>query len=394
MSIWGSPAFSRAEYERRVCAVQREMIEREIDLLLCHHFPNICYLTGMESVLWRKYFLCVVPRYGEPILLSEHFELANANYSVWWEDLVGFELDADPISVTLSLLRSRGLDAGRIGLEFAHLFAPTYLALTDALASATIVDASDLVDTIKVIKSEPEIEHIRTAAAITDVGMSSALRQISDGVCDQEVAAAGYSSLITGGSEYMALDPIVTVGPRSGIPHSSHRRARIGSGDTVLVELGANVHRYTAALFRTAVVGEPTNEIRRMADATIRSLDRVIGGMQPGANADLVARAADEVWEEETHEFLWHGIYAYSLGIGFPIDWNDCPALIERGSQLVLRPGMVFHCTTSLRKPCRAATAFSETVLVTEHGPEVLTSVPRELVVSISALQRHSRIRM
>jgi Xaa-Pro dipeptidase len=382
VSIWGEPAFSRAEYERRVRAVQCEMERREIDVLLCHHFPNVCYLTGMESVLWRKYFLCVVPRAGEPTLVAESFELPNARYSVWWEDLVGFELGADPVDVTRLLLEALGLEDLRIGLERAHLTVPLYEALVAALSSATLIDASDMVDGIKVIKSEPEIEHIRTAAAITDAGMMAALEQVSNGSTDQQVAAAAYSALITGGSEFMALDPIVTVGPRSGIPHSSHRRVTIAPGDTVLVELGANIHRYTAALFRTAVVGTPTEEIERMASATIRSLGRLIAGMMPGAIADQVARAADEVWQEETSEYLWHGIYAYSLGIGFPIDWNDCLALIERGSTLILQPGMVFHCTTSLRKPNYAATAFSETVLVTEHGPEVLTSVPRELVVA------------
>jgi Xaa-Pro dipeptidase len=358
------------------------MERREIDLLLCYHFPNVCYLTGMESVLWRKYFLCVVPCEGDPTLVAESFELPNARYSVWWDDLVGFELDADPIDVTSSLLKHRRLDARRIGFERAHLTVPLYDALVAALPNATLIDASDLVDGIKVIKSEPEIEHIKTAAAITDIGMTAALAQVSNGAIDQQVAAAAYSALIGGGSEYMALDPIVTVGPRSGIPHSSHRRAQIAPGDTVLVELGANIHRYTAALFRTAVVGTPTDEIERMANACIRSLDRLIAGMMPGAFADHIARAADEVWREETSEFLWHGIYAYSLGIGFPIDWNDCLALIERGSTLVLQPGMVFHCTTSLRKPNLAATAFSETVLVNERGPEVLTSVPRELVVA------------
>ncbi len=382
MSIWGEPAFSRAEYERRVRAVQCEMERREIDVLLCHHFPNVCYLTGMESVLWRKYFLCVVPRDGDPTLVAESFELPNAKYSVWWEDLVGFDLDADPIDVTRSLLQVRGLDTLRIGYERSYLTVPLYDSLVAALPNATLIDATDLVDGIKVIKSPVEIEHLKRAAAITDAGMSAALAQVCNGATDQQVAAAAYTALISGGSEYMALDPIITVGPRSGIPHSTHRRATIAQGDTVLVELGANIHRYTAALFRTAVVGMPTPEIERMANATVRSLNRVIAGMVPGAVADDVARAADEVWREETGEYLWHGIYAYSLGIGFPIDWNDCLALIERGSTLILQPGMVFHCTTSLRKPNYAATAFSETVLVTEHGPEVLTSVPRELVVA------------
>jgi Xaa-Pro dipeptidase len=180
----------------------------------------------------------------------------------------------------------------------------------------------------------------------------------------------------------MALDPIVTVGPRSGIPHSTHRRTRINRGDTVLVELGANIYRYTAASFRTAVVGEPNAQIAYMSDACITSLNAMIANMKPGANGHDVAVAIDESWREATDQYVWHGYYAYSLGIGFPIDWNDCPLIIKRGVDVELKPGMVFHCTTSLREIAKYGTAYSETVLITETGAEVLTNVPRALVVA------------
>jgi Xaa-Pro aminopeptidase len=205
---------------------------------------------------------------------------------------------------------------------------------------------------------------------------------VAEGATDQEVARAAYDALIGGGSEYMALDPIVTVGPRSGIPHSTHRRARINRGDTVLIELGANIHRYTAASFRTAVAGPPTDQVQAMSDACIASLNELIARMKPGALAHDVAVAADAAWRGEIERYVWHGIYAYSLGIGFPIDWNDCPALIKRGVNLELKPGMVFHCTTSLRDPAKLGTAYSETVLITATGAEALTGVPRRLVVA------------
>jgi Xaa-Pro aminopeptidase len=119
-----------------------------------------------------------------------------------------------------------------------------------------------------------------------------------------------------------------------------------------------------------------------MADACLASLNALIARMKPGAVAGEIATAVDGVWSEAIGRYVWHGIYAYSLGIGFPIDWNDCPALIRHGEELVLEPGMVFHCTTSLRETAICGTAFSETVLITETGNEMLTTVARELVVA------------
>jgi Xaa-Pro dipeptidase len=375
-------AFTVEEYRRRVGAIQRLMAERGLDALLCHHFPNVCYLTGMEGVLWTKYYLAVVPNAGDPILLAEDFELPNARYCVWTDDLVGYDLSDDPVAATRRLLVERGLATKRLGIETRVLRVPLHDRLRTALPEATLLDASDLVDLVKVVKSEPEIAHLRHAARITNAGMTAALGAVAAGVFDQEVARAAYDALIGGGSEHMALDPIVTVGARSGIPHSTHRRVRIERGDTVLIELGANVHRYTAASFRCAVVGPPPAQVAFMADACLTSLDALIDRMRPGAVAAEIAAAVDRVWESATARYVWHGYYAYSLGIGFPIDWNDCPAVIKHGESLVLQPGMVFHCTTSLRETAKYGTAFSETVLVTESGPNVLTDVPRELVIA------------
>jgi Xaa-Pro dipeptidase len=156
----------------------------------------------------------------------------------------------------------------------------------------------------------------------------------------------------------------------------------MGHGDTVLVELGANIHRYTAANFRCAVVGPPSAQVSFMADACIASLNTLIAAMRPGAVACEVAAAADRAWPEATARYVWHGYYAYSLGIGFPIDWNDCPVVVKHGESFVLEPGMVFHCTTSLRDTAKCGAAFSETVLITETAAEVLTDVPRVLRVA------------
>ena len=114
-------AFDVDEYRRRVRRVQAILAERDLDALLCHHFPNICYLTGMESVLWTKYFLAVVPREGDPILLGQAFELPNALYCVWTED----QRRLRPRRRTRSRRRvgccaTRGLADKRLGIETAH----------------------------------------------------------------------------------------------------------------------------------------------------------------------------------------------------------------------------------------------------------------------------------
>jgi Xaa-Pro dipeptidase len=376
-------SFPTDEYLERCRKVQAALGAQQLDALLCYSFPNICYLTGIESVLWYKYFLAVVPLVGTPLLLAQDFEMPNALIRSWVEDRISYGLDEDPVVATAKLLGERGLAGKRLGIE-THPWAlsvPTYLRLREALPQATFRDASDLVASIKVIKSAAEIAYMREAATLTSHGMRAAIAVFAEARTDNDVAATAYEAMIAGGSETMCLDPIVTVGEWSGVPHSTHCRRMIRRGDAGLIEMGACIHRYTAASMRTAVAGPPSDEIRRAADACLTSLDTVIENMKPGEPAEEIAGRADRSWAEISTRLTWHGIYGYSLGLGFPPDWNDCPTLIQRGSPTILRPGMVFHVTTSLRETARYGVAFSETVLITDDGHDILTDVPRELAI-------------
>ncbi len=96
--------------------------------------------------------------------------------------------------------------------------------------------------------------------------------------------------------------------------------------------------------------------------------------MKPGAMTREIALKAESAWTPICKELIWHGCYAYSVGLGFPPDWNDVPVCIRIDSNFVLEPGMCFHATTSLRKAGKYCTAMSETILITENGNEVLTA--------------------
>ena len=95
MSESGFAGVHVEEYRRRARRVQAIMAERDLDALLCHDFPSICYLTGMESVLLTN-TSCGRAARGDPILLSESFELPNALYCCWTRRHVGYELRLGP----------------------------------------------------------------------------------------------------------------------------------------------------------------------------------------------------------------------------------------------------------------------------------------------------------
>lgn len=394
MSIPRYPAFTTDEYRLRVARVQQLMAGQGLDALICLDFPNICYLTGMVTIAPYGEFMLMVPAQGEPLLLGSTFEMYNAAINCWMADEnritygVGASIEDrfnHPFHSGKQLLIERGLADKRLGIEARSrsMRADAYAWLQGALPDATWIDMTGAIEGVRTIKSPAEIAYVRQAAGLSSAGMRAALDTAAAGATDNDLAAAAYQAIIAGGGEFMTIDPIVTVGRRAGVPHSTHQRVRIEPGDAIFMEVGACYQRYTAPLMRGAAIGPASDVLRRMADACIESVKTTIAGIRPGRSGhDIAVEAARPLVEFVKAGFVWHGTHAYSVGLGFPPRWDDCPGVeIYLGNQTILQAGMVFHATTSLRDPFQCGTCFSETVVVTETGCEVLTDLPRELVV-------------
>jgi Xaa-Pro aminopeptidase len=377
------PPFAAEEYERRRRAVRDRMQTHGVECLLLHTFPDICYLTGFETLAPHKYFALALPPEGTPVLVSQDFEAHNAALGTYDMECAPHPLDADYLAATRDVVADRGWARATLGIDYAStgLRAADFRRLLGILPEAQWVDANGWVESVRTVKSPAELDCIREAARWTSLGMEAAIDAVAEGRTDNDIAAAACHAMIRAGSEYMCYAPIVTTGRRSGIPHSTHRRIRIERGDPVFIELGACRHRYSAPLMRTACVGKPQDAVRQLAEAARNSVETLIANMRPGAVAGEVAQKAAMQLRGIPNSVVWHGYYGYSVGLGFPPEWNDGPVLIREGSQMILEAGMVFHCSTSLREVGRYGATVSETVAVTPSGCEVLTSAPRELQV-------------
>jgi Xaa-Pro aminopeptidase len=243
------------------------------------------------------------------------------------------------------------------------------------------VDASGLPERVKLVKSPAEISHLRKAAAFTDAGIRAALGAAAEGRTDNDVAAAAYHAMISAGSEFLSIPAIVNAGPYTGISHSTHKRHPLRRGDILFLELGGCYQRYSSPCMRSASIGPPTDDARRLADGCLAALDAMHAVMRPGATFDEVSQTGARGVARAGGDIDWGGDYGYPVGAGFPPHWGDYTCRIRVGSPMVLQPGMVFHQPIALRLPGRLGVAFSETMLITETGCEPLTRTARTLTV-------------
>jgi Xaa-Pro dipeptidase len=374
--------FSPAEYARRLTLTRERMAGRGLDALLVFSPANICYLAGHHSVNLWDYQCLLVPLESDPLMILWEFERGRFEASSWLDRRLTYRTHEDPIRTTRQAVEQAGLRAKRIGLETGgrYLSVEQYRRLTEALGDGATADGAGIVEGVRVVKSAEEIAVIREAAAITDRGMKAALEAVREGALDHDVAAEGTRALVAGGSHYMCIEPIVAVGPKAGLAHSTYGGTRVGPGDTVFIELGACVHRYTAPLMRTAVAGPPSDAMVRLAACSRGAIEAMLELMRPGARACDVAAAGRRAIAPVESDVVFHYIFGYSVGVGFPPSWlEESNFYLRSDNPAELRAGMVLHLPLTLRIFGRLGVGFSETVLVTPGGAEPLSALERSL---------------
>jgi Xaa-Pro dipeptidase len=376
-------AFPTDEYDRRLARTRAAMSEQGIDVLLVTNTSNIGYLTGYDTTMPSGYTVLIIPPSGDMTLHCSELEapcmllnglVTDIEVFYWYEA-------QDTGSDLARVLNEHGLNGKRIGLEmgFAETFASgafdtkSYITLTQELPQSQFVDATLLVLEVRLIKCPQELDYMRTAGTYTWAGLQAALDAVGEGVTDSQIAGAAHQAILSAGSELMSIDPMVITGDRTGyMPHIAHRRVPMKPGDTAYFEFTGSHNRYNAPSMRSAVVGSPSDEVKRLSDVAIETLELILANAGPGRTGDDVARDVKGPLDANP-DIFFHGGYGYSIGMGFQPTWTENPVYIAEGAERVLEPGMTFHLPMCIWVPNGLGIGFSESIVITETGCEPLT---------------------
>ncbi|MEJ1180446.1 MULTISPECIES: M24 family metallopeptidase [unclassified Pseudarthrobacter] len=384
-------AFPREEYEGRVQRAIRTANDLGLDALLLTTTPSIGYVTGADTCMPPTYLAALVTADGDLVIQCAEPEVGTILRHSIVDDLIVFPWTdvASAAGAMVQLLQERGLSSAKIGMELSspENFGPsgtdvaTYQELTSLLTGLEVVDVAGEVMELRLIKSAAELDMMRAAGRISTEAALHALGVAAEGVSENEVAAEAYAFATRAGSNAMSIDPIVATGERTGLmPHLPYRNNILRAGDPVFLEMTGTVWRYNAPIMRSAVIGRPSKQVEALSVATLEVLDILFAAIKPGRTGDDIARLAVPVWKQVPDAFF-HGGYGYAIGMGFQPTWTENPVYIELGGERVLEPGMTFHLAINPWVPGGEGIGFSESIVVTESGCELLTlGTGRELL--------------
>jgi ectoine hydrolase len=388
-----SPAFSQAEYDRRIAATRAAMDAAGIELLFVEDPSNMAWLTGYDGWSFYVHQGVLLGLDGDPVWWGRRQDANGAKRTVWMpDDRIHFYLDhfvqnpvEHPMQDLAVLISELGHATARIGLELDNYYfsARAYLELRAALPEATLIDATALVNWQRIVKSEEEIALMRRAARISEAVVDGVIERVEPGMRKNELVAEIYGDLIRGigddWGDYPAIVPLLPSGSDAAAPHLTWDGAPFRRGEATFFELAGCVRRYHVPFCRTVFLGEPPDDMRRAEAALVEGLEAGLEAARAGNLAGDVARALAAPFERAGIE---RGARCgYPIGLSYPPDWGERTASFREEDETVLRPGMTFHFMPGVWMDDWGL-EITESILITENGTaECFCDRPRELVV-------------
>ncbi len=393
-------AFPATEYAERRAKVCKALQEAGLDAIYITAPANINWLTGYDMIDFHLEILTGVllrADTGEATFFdyAGHTTIVSttpAIAEVVWLDGAPAAPDNDgAIRVIVDELARRGLGGARIGLELwayaAH--ASVMARLNGALATggATITDAWRLVDEIRVVKSPLEIEHMKTASAMADEAMAAGREAIRPGITETQLEGVIMGTMMAAGGGYPGIRTMIGSGPRAGTHHSPAQRRAIRQGDLVFVDFCGVYDRYHVNLNRTFSLGEPDPRWTDLMDKAAGCIDAIVAEAKLGDPLSRVEQIGQAYTDAAgIREYVWW-VGGYSQGVALPPQWCNNHWLATRFGMRdrALEPGMFFNFENQFDVwedwPGGSGVAYIETFMVTENGLEVMSKLPRTLVV-------------
>ena len=383
--------FTKEEYKARLKKVQISMQEKGIELLISQDTANMNYLTGYDA--WSFYYAqCVIVHVNaeEPLCFVRAQDAGGAYIKTYLKDenIIKYHekyihtWPLHPYDYLVEIIKEKKWDKLSIGLEMdSHYFtAYCYEKINQGLPNAKLKDSERLVNWVRLVKSNAEIELMKSAALISEIGMKTAIDSINPGVRQCDAVAEIQRALFVGtqefGGEYSSIATLLPTGKGTSASHLTATQDKFVSGEATIIELSGTYKRYHAPMARTVLLGKPDQKKIDAMKATNEALDAGIAVTKPGNTADDVAQKFWAVLDK--YNIKKESRTGYSIGIGYPPDWGEHTLNILKGDKTILQPNVTFHMIAVMQFGDWGVEA-SEAIRVTEKGFELFCNLSREL---------------
>lgn len=364
----------------------------DIGLVVSSHSLNKAYLSGYFSIahdLAPAYRSAVLARRGSAELVTSASDAAPALELLGRGELIHrygeFYFDRDEsIPTVMTQMPHASFDAafgralagklgeeGRVGVDRSdddllwHLCAEVY-------GEDRLFDVTRQLEACRAVKLPAEVARLRRSAECVEAGFARIVTTACVGMTEWDLAAMMTERIVAGGGVPRFVS--VTSGPRSALADAYPTGRAIAQGETIRIDAGCTFDGYWSDIGRTLVFGKPGPRQQEIYAALLSGLEAMLNHLREGVKAW-------ELFEIGVETVRSNGIPTYRrqhCGHGIGLRSYDTP-LINVRDDTTLKAGMCLCLETPYYRLGDEGMMVEDTVLVTKHGFEPITTLPRSL---------------
>lgn len=352
--------------DRGVFAARRQRLIDQLagGLMLVSNLVNVRYLTGFTG---SNAFLLIND--SKTLLLTDGRYVDQV--SAECPDLAARIRDVDSTMLVLvadALKDSRGK---MCQIESDSMSRALWRELSEATAGETeLQDSSGVIEQLRTIKDDVEMELIRRSVAINEAALQATLANYSSAWTELEFSWNLESEIRQRGGDGFSFDAIVAAGPSSALPHYHPGNARIADHSLLLVDWGTSFQGYASDITRVVAIGEVSDEIRAIHQVVSDAKQAAMDVVRDGAELTAVDTAARKLIADAGYgDHFNHG-----LGHGFGLEIHETPFMSPAFTGQ-LKSGMVITIEPGIYLPQIGGVRLEDDILVTADGYERLNTL-------------------
>ncbi|WP_028610424.1 M24 family metallopeptidase [Paenibacillus harenae] len=350
----------------RVKRLRQLLEEQGFEAILVGSGHNRRYLSGFTG---SSGMVLITP--------SESYLLTDFRYRTQApKQAAGFQIvehGPSPIDNVRELLEQNKL--AKLAFEQDHVVYGEFASWTKALPGISLEPASGLIERLRMIKEESELQIMQEAADLADATFQHILKLIRTGVRETDIALEMEVYMRSHGAISSSFDTIVASGERSALPHGVASDRLIGTNEFVKLDFGAYYKGYCSDLTRTVVVGTPTEKHLEIYNIVLEAQLHALEHIKPG----MSGREADALARDVIAKYGYGDLFGHGTGHGLGMEIHEAPRL-SKLSDTILTPGMTVTVEPGIYVPGFGGVRIEDDIVITESGIKILTSSPKELI--------------
>lgn len=278
---------------------------------------NIYYFTGFYP---HSTSYLIIDNDGILKLLVPELEYEDAIENSRESEVIKIN-NEEPLTDFLNRTIIEPKEIKSLGFENEYMTVSTYLALSQKLKAIQLISITELLNSMRAIKTLEEVEYLKKTAQIAEIGVRTAVDSIEQGKSEMDIAGEAEYSMRKAGSEKISFDTIIASGSNSALPHAMASERKIQKGDLIIIDLGATYKGYCSDITRTVCFGEPSEKQQEIYNLVLKAHKKAVNFAKAGVSAKEIDKIARTIIEQAGYQFI------HSLGHGVGLDVHENPTI-------------------------------------------------------------------